>query len=837
MNKNFKQTTISLFILLLFIITNTSNTYGATLTNTDFQSEEDIAILKGLEYIATQMNADGGIRWMDESSDVATSIRVVLALAAGGFPQSFLSNESQKHPIDFIKDAGVDWAYHTTNEELPLNVARAGQLLTAVAAANENPHAFGKDSVDLISLIKSSYDTNTAVFGEATKDNVMDQVWAILGLSAINASVPLDAVNWLAGAQLDDGSWNDGFGSFLDTTPLAVMALIALDEDTYDSATIQTALNFIWENQQADGGWQTEWDTTINANTTGMILQAIHSLKETRLVDDWLIENREPTEALLNLQQDNGVIGGDFANTYSTADAILGLSGQPFYDLSTLRRVSRAYKFLFDAQQADGGWASVGQTIDVLFAIHAAGWDPNTVTQNGTSPLQYLSENLEPYLENGPDAIGKSIIAVVLMGEDPTNFSNLDLVDLLMQTYDPEASAFGTSKNTWHQALAILGLNAANVEIPEGVIQSLINLQLDEGGWDYMPGFGFPIDSTALVIQALLAANYFPEDDGIQAALDFILSQQSQDGGWGDASTTAYVMMALNAIHSQPDDWLTDVGKTPQTGLFRYQNPSGAFRYSDDFPEANVMATSTALYAILSGDYLISSHDLINRTPENMAGMVISTDNGEIFTACISFNTDTISGLALLENSGFTYTIQDGFVNSILEAENPPGGTLYWSYWQWDGRDWVFNPVGAKESQVLHGGIEAWYLTSWEQFPSLPPNFIPNLSEICDVAVRKSYISQPFINYNDLLLQPITGETITEPIEDIISPEVTVTQTLEVFVDEPGEVVIDTLTSVPTATRDDPEVSTRSTLPFVILGVVGIAAVIFVIVLFTKKAS
>ena len=91
--------------------------------------------------------------------------------------------------------------------------------------------------------------------------------------------------------------------------------------------------------------------------------------------------------------------------------------------MGDLVQASEAFDFLFAAEGEDGGWDSVGQTLDVILAIEAAGWQPETLQMEAYSPLDYLNANLEAYLENSPDAIGKAILGVIALGEDPTDFN------------------------------------------------------------------------------------------------------------------------------------------------------------------------------------------------------------------------------------------------------------------------------------------------------------------------------------------------------------------------------------------------------------------------------
>ncbi len=95
-------------------------------------------------------------------------------------------------------------------------------------------------------------------------------------------------------------------------------------------------------------------------------------------------------------------------------------------------------------------------------------------------------------------------------------------MEALNATYDETEAAFGMADNTWHQALAILGLNAAGETIPSAVVDTLLGLQQDDGGWEYSAGFGSWPDNTALAVQALLAAGEAPDSSPILNALSYL---------------------------------------------------------------------------------------------------------------------------------------------------------------------------------------------------------------------------------------------------------------------------------------------------------------------------
>jgi len=824
----------SIFINILILFTTIfmlsfplTGVDAAAFQNQKAQEDIQTAIESAFNYLETQINEDGGIRWIEETSNVPATIRTILALAANHYPQDYLSTPSGQLPIDYLAINGKNWVEQTESETPLFSVARAGQLLTAIAAANHNPRHFGEEPVDYIHEINSRYDSTMGVYGTATDENVTDQVWAILGLAANHASIPSDAADWLARAQNDDGSWNDGFGGFLDITPLAIMALIASDHYSADLPEIQNAIDFLKNNQQNNGGWQTPWDSTTNANTTGMILQAIAAIGQNPK-EEWKNDGDNPLTALTALQKEDGMIGGEYGNAYSTAEALLGLSGQPLYALGYVKRASNAFDYIIENQGLDGGWGSIGQTIDVILALQAAGWDPDSIINNEKSPSDFIAENLDSYLENGPDALGKLILGLVASGENPKNFAGNNIVETLLETYDPNINAFGDADNTWHQALAILGLTAADEEIPEGVIDTLKSLQRENGGWEYATGTGIWPDNTALAIQALLAANGSKDDPSIKMGLTYITEMQLEDGGWGDSSTTAFVLMALNALGESSSEWKTEKNLNPLPDLLSNQKSNGAFVYSWDYPDDNLMATTASLLALFKGNYLLSPPE---STP--YAGLIVDpNEQGDIIKRCIALDEDSVSGMTLLDSSGLTVDSEGGFINAIEGFKNPKNGTLYWSYWYWDGREWQFYETGAAQSNVFPGSIQAWYLTSWEQFPSNPPAYGANLSEICGTDVLKNYKTQPYLNYADLFKSQKDNFIQQEPEDLPVSNEATPSKSSDIKTAEP---VSDQNPEETQPQKEDME--ENNLLPLLIISVLGIALAILVYFKLIRKPS
>lgn len=814
--------TLLIPIIILFFCTTAFS--PGVVTGVSSTAEASEVIPAGIAYLGTQVNDDGGVRWFDESSSPAATLRVVLALAAAGYEQGYLKSASGFSPIDYLKNTGVEWVNQQESDSPAFSVARAGQLLTAIAAANMDPQAFGVEETNLVYPVIASYNPNTGAYGTSTAENVTEQVWAMLGLASNGFTLPSDAVTWLTNAQTEDGSWDDGYGSNLDTTPLAILALLASGEVTTTSTTIHSAIDFLISNQQEEGGWQSEWDTTTNANTTAVVLQTISALGQLPMEATWQNhEGNNPYTALLVLQQDNGAIGGDYANAYSTADAIVALSGQTLFGLGYLIKADLSFDYIFSQQASDGGWGSVGQTLDIILALQAAGWDSTTVTVDEQSALDYLAGNMAEYIESGPDAIGKAILGVTATRLDPTDFAGLDLVAALNATFDETTGVFGAADNTWHQALAILGLYASKQAIPSAAVNTLKELQQDDGGWEYATGFGSWPDNTALALQALLAAGVSSDDTVIQNGLGYLQSSLTETGGWGDSSTTAYALMALNALGIPNSEWMKETGLTPLSELFSFQKSNGSFVYNWEYADDNLMSTASALLALFGEDLIISP---LLSTDLAYAGLVIDPGEGEATTICVPLDNDSISGFDLLDASGADYSAPEGFVESIMDISNANGETNYWSYWRWIGNAWVFASGGAGDSIVQPGSIEAWHFTSWEIFPSLAPDVVPNLSAMCETTVLKDFTEQPYLNFNDLYSVNFDDAIETTPV---VIEEATNAP------DKTAESVEENLPEETQSPEETGEIEERSLLPFYLIGGAGLILVVIVLLTVSKK--
>ncbi|MEO8541455.1 MAG: prenyltransferase/squalene oxidase repeat-containing protein [bacterium] len=248
-------------------------------------------------------------------------------------------------------------------------------------------------------------------------------------------------------------------------------------------------------------------------------------------------------------------------------------------------------------QTADGGLAdSPGQNMDAIFALRAAGYDPAKETVGGKGPAEYLKANAAAV--SGAAAAGKAALGAKAAGLDPKSVNGVDLIARINAAYD---SAKGTyAGDDFSQSIAMLGLICTGNSVPAAAATALKSTQVaTDGGW----GFGGTSDpdTTAIVVQALLAAGVPRTDVSITKALAYFKAGQGTDGGFGydtsesNASSTAFVVQALIALGENPEgaDY-TKSGVTPVGYLLGQQNDDGSFKGFDPAFSTNQVVPALA---------------------------------------------------------------------------------------------------------------------------------------------------------------------------------------------------------------------------------------------------
>jgi hypothetical protein len=339
-------------------------------------------IQNGLAYLKAQQQADGGILGFSGVSDPDTTARAVLAFIMADPPLTNTVAPEVTGMLRYLSTQAISFTHDVTGTLFP---GRAGVLLAAVSQAGENTSDFG--GMDLVREIEDSFHPDTGAYSSTAKQDFssgeasdLNQAWALLGLSLSGQPIQDSALQYLYQSQAQDGSWGSGDP---DTTALAVTAILSFGGVAPQEPAIQNALQFFHATQLDNGGWKPTWDQDLlNADSTGWILQALASAGEDSTGADWTAKQGNPVDALLGLQKADGSIGGTYANAYSTAEAIIGLSGASLrYPISLLQKTSVGLAvFPGDGTVITACLTINGKNIDGLALLQNSGLTSETAT-------------------------------------------------------------------------------------------------------------------------------------------------------------------------------------------------------------------------------------------------------------------------------------------------------------------------------------------------------------------------------------------------------------------------------------------------------------------------
>jgi hypothetical protein len=288
-----------------------------------------------------------------------------------------------------------------------------------------------------------------------------------------------------------------------------------------------------------------------------------------------------------------------------------------------------ALDYVATQQNPDGGFgsgfspdSSAASTADAVLAIAAVNGDIGAFDQGGNTPMTYLAA-AAPSITTGGD-LAKVIMAAIAVGENPRALGGVDAVSKLESMTGPDGRIGGDMDTFFAHLLAVTALVSAQRPVPPEAIALIVDGQQETGAWawDGTDATAADTNTTALAVQALVAAGEPASGDAVAGAMDYYRSIQNDDGGWPyqnpsdfgtdtDANSTAVTIQALTAAGFDPAsaEWSKD-GASPMTALEAFQNPSGAFAWQAAMPDDNLLATIQALPAIAGKAFPFATMDV-----------------------------------------------------------------------------------------------------------------------------------------------------------------------------------------------------------------------------------
>jgi len=584
---------------------------GEPMLASDLSRQTD-AVDKALAWMRTQQQDDGSFS-AGFGSPVATTLDALLAGAAAGVDVSGWRTAPENPSTADYLAANVS-SFATTG-------GSAGKLLAAVIAAGHDPYWFGGQ--DLVALLQAKGN-----LAGTYDDSAPGQAWAILGLAAAQRTIPPAAISALVALQQADGGWESGpgWGTDSNTTAFALQALVAAGTPITGSVVLK-GIGYLREQQASTGGftYSKAFGTAADANSTALALQALVAAGQDPIGSAWRKGGVSALDDLLLLQLSGGAFewqAGNGANLLATVQAIPGVLGRPFPYRGVGIALRKAMDNLATLQQRDGSFGggmgdNLSSSIQALLALVSVGQDPRAWRgSDGASVIDYLATRVDDIPDVG--AMGRLVTALAMANENPYTFGGENLVAAIEGSYDPVSGAYDPHSNIWNHALALWGLISVGENPPAASLDWLLSRQHADGGWGWAVGQASDSNSTALVIQCLLAADMSTSDAPLVEAEAYLRSQQTPDGGFAyniaygatpDANSTAFSIQGILALKQDPTtDWTwattytdtTGIGITvhkPMEKLLAFQLPNGAFEWQIG-AGANAMATIQAIPAL-----------------------------------------------------------------------------------------------------------------------------------------------------------------------------------------------------------------------------------------------
>ena len=280
--------------------------------------------------------------------------------------------------------------------------------------------------------------------------------------------------------------------------------------------------------------------------------------------------------------------------------------------------IENAVAWFRTQQIEDGsiGGQNTGKSCETAWVVALAGEDPDapTWTPAGISLLDACERDVPIYLARRDSGrMGKVLRAAAATDANPHDFGGLDLIAEIESKYDPAIGLYDPAF-FFRQNLAILALHEAGRPLPAEVLPAILAQQRPNGAWSWAvepdPASGFSdegdLDTTGRTLQVIRALGLSLNHPAYIHAIEYINSQQNQDGGWGDnlgptnANTTAIIIEGLLAAGWDPEaPPYIQSGHNPVQTLLNLQEESGAFIYRVGGEESRLLATIDAVPALL----------------------------------------------------------------------------------------------------------------------------------------------------------------------------------------------------------------------------------------------
>lgn len=280
-------------------------------------------------------------------------------------------------------------------------------------------------------------------------------------------------------------------------------------------------------------------------------------------------------------------------------------------------------------------------------------------------------------------------LALTAIGKDPTDVGGVNLLDYTWnkETYFGQGHSLGQMQGSNELIFGLLALEASSTFSQPASVTMTADAMVDTLLSDYQTasgGFGLSdnqtagADITAMALQGLAKHTDEPAvSTAISQALDYLSSVQSVDGTFGNAETTAQVVLALCELNMDPDqaEAFTKNGCSVVDGLLSFALEDGSFCHTMT-GGSNGMATEQAFYALAALDRFYNGQNSLYRMDDvtlggesgsAVTGVTVTPASAEVETGQTVQLTATVVPVSA-ENKAVTWKSSDPQVASVSNA-------------------------------------------------------------------------------------------------------------------------------------------------------------------------
>ena len=224
-------------------------------------------------------------------------------------------------------------------------------------------------------------------------------------------------------------------------------------------------------------------------------------------------------------------------------------------------------------------------------------------------------------------------LALTAVGKDPTDVGGVNLLDYTWnkETYFGQGNSLGKLQGSNELIFGLLALEASSTfsqpasvtMTAEAMVDTLLSdYQTPSGGFGLTDNQTAGADITAMALQGLAKHADEPAvSAAIPQALDYLSSVQGIDGTFGNAETTAQVVVALCELNMDPDqtEAFTKNGCSVVDGLLSFALEDGSFCHTMT-GGTNGMATEQAFYALAALDRFYNGQNSLYRMDDVTLG-------------------------------------------------------------------------------------------------------------------------------------------------------------------------------------------------------------------------